>query len=243
MPEPVDEPPGTPAARRSRWQFGLRAMLAVTALVAVWTAHLNNLREIRRLEGRIDAVRPLVRELEVPEPTRFAFVKLDALWYDDNRWDLHVPDGSFRVCLATRGIERAGFPADFRWHPLPFGRHAMELRQSSDADVRRISVLVDGSPLVEAVEPKEWSPTAGTSTSEMDRGDFVPGSRDRRRFAFRRRFLMPKGQGSSAEPDEPGDGILLWVDRYDPEAPGPGGDSSKTPTGRAASPSPTSYLE
>lgn len=243
MPEPVDEPPGAPAGRRSRWQFGLRAMLTLTALVAVWTAHVNNVREIHSLEGRIDALRPLVRDLDIPDPSFFAFVKLDALWFDDNRWDLYVPDGPFRVCLATRGIEWAGFPADFRWRPLSPGRHTMELRQSGDADAPRISVLVDGSPLMEAVETKDWSPNADTSTSEMSQGNAASWGRERCMFSFRRRFLVPQGDGSSAAPAGPGNGTLLWIERYDPDAPGPGGDSSKTPTGRAASPSPTSYLE
>lgn len=240
VPGPVEGAPNATAARRSRWQFGLRSMLAATALVAVWTAHVNNRRVIRDLEGRIESIRHLARELEVTDPARFASVKLDALWYDENRWDLHVPDGSFRVCLATRGIEQNEFPADFRWRPLPPGRRSMELKQSSDADGQRISVLVDGSPLVEAVEPKEWLPSAGTSTNEMNEGKADPSKPDRRPLVFRRRFMVPKGQGSSAAPDGPGGGILMWIERYDPEAPGPGGDSSKTPTGRDASPSPTS---
>ena len=244
MPEPVPGPvegaPGSPAARRSRWQFGVRSMLAVTALVAVWTAHVHNLREIRRLEGRIEVLRPLVHELEVTSPARFASVKLDPHWYDENRWDLYVPDGSFRVCLATRGIEAAGFPADSLRRPLPAGQHTLELRPSSDGDVRRVAVLVDGAPLLEVVEPKGDALTSGSSTSETSSGDAAASEPDRRPLVFRRRFLVPRGGGASAEPDGPGDGVLMWIERYDPAAPEPGGDSSKTPTGRDASPSPTS---
>lgn len=242
MPESVDESP-TPVVRRSRWQFGLRAMFVLTALVAVWTAHFGNLREIGRLQGRIDSISPLVPELVVADPAQFAFVKLEPLWSDDNRWDLHVPPGSYRIGLATRGIEQAGFPPAVRWAPLPTGRHVMELKQSEEADGRRISVLVDGSPLVEAEETKEWSTGPGFSTSEAAGEGNGPAGEARPHFTFRRRFMVPRDDRTSAPPDGPGDGLLFWIERYEPAAGEPGGDSSKMPTGREALPSSTPDFE
>lgn len=246
MPKPVDEPLGVPAARRSRWQFGLRAMLAVTALVAVWTAHVNNLREIHRLEGRIESLVLLVPELVVVDPSRFALVRLEDRWYDEHRWELFIPEGRFVLKLATRGVGQTTFPADHRSASIPSGRHLLELRQSESGDGRRIDVLVDGSPLLQAVEPADWSPRVGWSSSGMGDGRSEPRRTDEPLILLHVRFheRIEDASGWLARPPaNPCNGIMIWIERAGEGPHEPGGDSSKTPTGRAASPSPTSYLE
>jgi hypothetical protein len=104
-------------ASRARWQMGIRTLILSTALVAVWmSVHLDRGR-IAALESRIAAMRPMARELIVDDPTRIAVVRKDELWYDDNRWEISLPEGEYRVGVATRDVDHLGWPRRRRRPP------------------------------------------------------------------------------------------------------------------------------
>lgn len=125
MPDSPDTPPAR--AGRSHWQLGLRGMILFTAVCAVWMTVLLNRRHNALLEARIATMRPLARELVVEDPAKVAVVKLDELWDDDHRWDLYLPPGRYRLCLATRQIVDQGLAPVVASQPIGPGRHLIGL--------------------------------------------------------------------------------------------------------------------
>ena len=105
-------------ARPSRWQFGLRTVFLLMAAIAVWMTYFINRRENALLEQRIKAMVPLAHELVIDDPGRVAVVKLDEKWYDENRWEIYLPPGAYRLCLATRGINDSGLAQVMKTAPI-----------------------------------------------------------------------------------------------------------------------------
>jgi hypothetical protein len=191
-------------------------LLIVTS--ASWMAVAVNRRDIAAFEARIKQTAPLARELVVDDARQVAVVKTDELWYDDNEWDLYLPAGAYRLCLATRGVDSNGFPGEPKRVPLAAGRHRIRLDQRSDQPAYVIAALCDGAEVLRLQEPNEWDAGSGsegggrfsTSTQSDPRQPVV---------LMRRRFFGPRdANGRSSAPAGPTNGILLWIE----PAPGPG---------------------
>jgi len=223
--EPSNRPPdpgaGDPAVGphgRRRWQVGLRTMFLLTAAIAAWITVFINRRENAALESRIAAIRPLARELVVDDAQRIAVVKLEELWMDENRWDIYLPDGTYRLCVATRGIDDEGLVPAVKSAPVAAGRHRVVLDQTLDGEARRIVVTWDGAKLLEVVEPKAWDPGTGSSGGgDYSRSTQLPD--DKPAVLFRRRFSRPDAKGQVSSPVGPTDGLLLWIERTGPTRP------------------------
>src|SRR4051794_38656497 len=121
-----------------RWQVGLRTLFLFMAAIAVWMTAIINRQQSTRLETRIRAMRPLAHELLVDDANKIAVVRMDELWMDDNRWDLHLPPGSYRLGLATRKVEGNGLPIAKKFATIPSGRHRLALEQRQDGDLWHI---------------------------------------------------------------------------------------------------------
>ena len=226
MSEPSNPPhePGAadPAVRRPGrkcWQVGLRTMFLITAAIAVWITFFINRRENAVLESRIAAMRPLARELVIDDAKKIAVVKLEEHWMDENRWEIYLPDGTYRLCMATRDIDEAGLAPAVKSAPVAAGRHRVELEQTLDNEVRRIAVAWDGTKRREAVEPKGWDPGRGSSGG----GQYAVSTQlpaDRPAVLFRRKFwALPDAKGRMLTPAGPSEGILLWIERTGPSTP------------------------
>lgn len=218
----TEAPAIPPAHRRARWQFGLRSLVLLTAAVAVWLTYALERRRIADLSTRIASLRALAHDLVVDDPGKIAVVKREELWYDENRWDIHLPAGCrYRLCLATRGIADQGFPTPAASAPISPGRHIVAVDQVRDGDGWRITAACDGKSVLTIAEPKEWDPGTGASISsdyqvsqQIDPGESV--------VLFRRRFKGPRNpQGSSTLPQGPTSGVMLWIEPYVPTAAGP----------------------
>jgi hypothetical protein len=216
---PPGPPPATPAflpaPRRGRWQVGLRTVLLLTAAVAVWLTYALERRRSADLTTRIAVLSPLARELVVDDPGRIAVVQREPLWYDENRWDVHLPASRrYRLCLATRGIAMGLYPPVAASAPLTAGRHVIALDQVQDSDGWRVDGECDGTRLVSVREPKGWNP--GSRPTGGDYYDYpasvqlppLPGV-----ILFHRRSMEPRDdQGRPAVPDGPTDGVMLWIE-------------------------------
>lgn len=201
-----------PPARRSQWQFSLRLILLLMAAVGVWTAEIANRRAMGPLQQRIKAMRPLARELTITDPEKIAVVKCEELWYDDNEWEIYLPDGEYRLALATRevGQQDVVLPP-YQSAPLPAGKFRLSLLQEKTATGWRVDVLKDGALLLTAEEPAEWYPAHGSSGG----GQFSLAEQLPPNFPvvlFRRRFSRPVSATTSQTPAGPCEGVLLWIE-------------------------------
>lgn len=211
---PGDAGNSTAAARppgRRWWQVGLRTLLLLTAALAVWMAFFINRRQNAVLEARIGAMVPLAHELIVGDEKKIAVVKLEEYWYDENRWDLYLPRGRYRLCLATRDLTDAGLPPALRSVPIAAGLHHLALEQWQDQDAWRITVTGDGAEKLSVVEPKEWNPGRGsTGGGQYPVSEQLPP--DKPAVLFRRRFMREDCKGRMTTPSGPSEGILLWIE-------------------------------
>lgn len=222
---PRPAPPSAPP--RGRWQVGLRTVVLLTATVAVWLTYALERRRITDLTTQIAALSRLARELVVDDPEKIAVVKQEELWYDHNRWDLHVPPGRrFRLCLATRAIEQDAFPKPAACAPLVSGRRVVALEQLRDGSAWRVDATSDGTRLMSVAEAKAWDPGTGSDggghfeVSEQ----FAGGQRV---VLFRRRFMGPRdANGRASTPTGPTAGVMLWIEP-DPGAAVPSGARSQ----------------
>jgi hypothetical protein len=211
--EPAD--PITTVGRRARrrWQVGLRTLVLLLAVFAVWMAYFINRRQNARLEARIKTMIPLAHELIIEDPKQVAAVRLEAHWFDENRWDLYLPAGRYRVCLATRDIGEMGLAPATRSVPIAAGRHRLALEQHKDKDVWRLAVTCDDAPALSVEEPKAWNPDRGSSSEgHFDLSEQAPA--DKPVVLFRRRFMKPDANGSwsTSTSTGPSEGLLLWIE-------------------------------
>jgi hypothetical protein len=189
----------------------MRSVVLAIALIGVWLGVFINRRENARLESRLKTMLPLVRELVIEDPAKIAVVKLEEMWYDENHWDIWLPPGSYRVCVATRAIDDMGFPADFRTAMIAAGRHRVALEAQREKEQWRVVVTADRNELLAVEEPKEWDPGNGSSGGSAF-AECMHLDPSKPLVLFRRRFSRG-ANGSYSTPSGPTEGILLWIER------------------------------
>jgi hypothetical protein len=173
-------------------------------------------RESARLQNDITAMQGLARKLLVNDPQQFAIVSKPENWYDDSRWDVHLPEGNQYVLkLVTREIGDTGFPMAAWQQPVSAGRHEVSLvvDKGNKDTPPRITMLVDGRPLIEATEDQEWASATGSSGSgTVDRSQQSPVGKPLLLKRTRHMIRRPDGT-SSLNMDEMASGILLWIEQ------------------------------
>lgn len=202
--------PRAPATPPARWQVGLRTIFLLIAAIAVWMTVLINGRRNASLEAAIARMRPLARELIVEDPSRIVVVKLEELWLDENRWEVYLPQGEYRLCLATRNVEPDGITRAVTSARLEKGRHRLALDLHPEAGGWRVAVTVDGAERLSVEEPKEWNPGRGSTGGSEGQ---TPSAAEKPVVLFRSRFSRPDGRGGASAPVGPAEGILLWIER------------------------------
>jgi hypothetical protein len=198
-------------ARRGRFQVGLRVLFLVTAAIAVWIAVFINRAENVRLTAKIERLRPLARDLEVDDPLKFAVVRLDDLWNDEQRWDVHLPPGKYRVCLAARDVDKDGFPEAFWSAPIDPGRHRLVMQLETDKSGTRVRVTGDGASLLTFGETKDWAGSGWVSKDDFSTSAQRPV--DQPLVLHRRRLTRSDASGRSVMQVGPTEGLLLWIER------------------------------
>ncbi|MHC5540008.1 hypothetical protein ACYOEI_17455 [Singulisphaera rosea] len=224
--------------RRAGWKVNLRTLFLLVAAIAVWMTVVINRRHNETLEARIAVMRPMVRELEIDDPAKIALVSLEPRWYDDHQWEVYLPDGSYRVALATRGVGEEGLAPVKASAKIGPGRHriSLELKESKVKAAWVVDADWDGVEQLTAEEPKEWNSDRGSSGGG---DDSLEGAR--LAVLFRRRFVHHKGDGVWSTPEGPSEGILLWIERIDqpdatPEVRAPELTKPASPTTKSGSP-------
>jgi hypothetical protein len=210
----LEDTPGTvavPPRRSGRWQVGIRSLFLLMAVVAVWLAVVINCQQSAYLEDRIRVMQPIARELIVDDPSKVAVVRLDDLWMDENRWDVHLPPGNYRLCVATRKVGYDGLAPMVESAPIAPGRHRLGLEIRQKGENWRIRVTSDGAELRVIEETSDWA-----SSSSMGGGDYSTSTQlpaGEPVILYRRRYLQDgPAEIGSREPDGPTEGLLMWIE-------------------------------
>jgi hypothetical protein len=197
--------------RPGRWQVGLRTLFLLMAVVAVFLAVVINRRRSTELESRIRVMQPLARELIVDDPGKIAVVRLNDLWMDEDRWDIHLPPGNYRLCVATRGVDQKGFAPVVRSAPIAPGRHRLGMVLRRKGENWQIPVTSDGSELLTVEETKDWA-----RSSSMGGGDFSTSTQfpaDQPNILYHRRYMLDGPTGiDSTMPEGPTEGLMIWIE-------------------------------
>ena len=208
-----------PVRARSFRQVSLRTLLLLTAAVGVWIAHAKNRYDIDHFAQQIEAMQPMARELIVQDPTQISVVKQEERWYDQNDWKLYLPEGKYKLSLATRDITENKLTAPAKTVSLPAGTHHVVLEQKRHkAEGWKISVLVNEKEVLRLDEPADWDPGHGSSGGgQYSRcTELLPTEPV---VLFRRRFTVKTPTGGYSAPTEPCNGLLLWIEPSDSETP------------------------
>jgi hypothetical protein len=197
---------------RKRWQIGLRTLFLLIVTIAVWITFFINRTQNQALDARIKMLIPLSHELIVNDPAQIAIVKCEEKWFDENHWEIHLPQGRYRLCLATRAIDDDGLAPVGKSVPIPSGRHDVSVEQWRNEDGWRVIVYWDGSELMALEEPKEWNPGFGsTGGGRYSLSEQIPS--DQPAILFRRRFARAANTGGPNPPMGRVDGLLMWIER------------------------------
>jgi hypothetical protein len=203
-PPPADRP------IKSRWQVGIRTLFLLICAVAAWLGLMTNRERTRTLQARLDVTRSLVRELEVDDPGQIAVVKKPDEWIDDGRWDIYLPPGSYRICMATRQVGSDGFPSAMKWAPIRPGRHRLALEERMGENSWKGVLICDESEHLMIEEPKTF-PGDHTSTSEeISVSDQFPANLPV--VLSRRQFSNSSAGGGSVAPTAVSDGLMIWIE-------------------------------
>lgn len=187
-------------------------MFLLTAVVAVWVPYFQLQKKIGLTEQKIDTMRKMARELIVSDTNKIAVVKKMEKWYDENRWDIYLPDGEYKILLATQNIDHMGFAPVVAEAAVRGGRHVIELLHDKGDKSNDISVLFDDLAIIEVRESPDWDKGYGSSGGGLF-ANCEQLSTDEPVVLFRRRWhykLTPNSTGPKKGPTE---GLLLWIER------------------------------
>ena len=194
-------------------QVSLRTFLLLTAAVAVWIAHAKNRHDNEHVATQIKSLRPMARELMIEDPSLITVVKKEERWYDQNDWSVYLPEGSYRLCLATRDVAEGGLAPVSESISLSQGTHDIVLEQKRLEDKSwRTVVLLNGAEVLRVEEPANWNSGHGsTGGGQFSTSTQLPVNEPV--MLFRRRFSVKTATGSHNTPKGPANGTLLWIER------------------------------
>ena len=206
---------------RRRWQIGMRTLFLVLAAIGVWMAYFINRSRSAALLARIAVLAPLAHELIVADAGKIAAVKLEEHWMDDNNWEVYLPAGRYRLCLATRAIGTKELASPVKSVPIEGGRHRVGLELELQKSVWRVAVSLDGVQTLGAEEPQQWKGPSSHSSGPSAVTEQFPVEKPA--VLLRLRFLRPRAD-VAYDPAAPTEGILLWIEA-DRRIDRPGGPS------------------
>jgi hypothetical protein len=200
-----------PAARpiKGRWQVGLRTLFLLIFAVAAWLGVMRNREKTRDMESRLDVLRSLARELEVDDPGRIAVVKKLDQWMDEDRWEIYLPPGSYRICMATRQVGTSGLPPVMKLAPIAPGRHRLALDQRTEKTSWKGVLSCDGAERLTIEEPKEFPGDSASSSNDITTSQQLPTGE---RVVLARRQFSNSSNGATINPSAPSDGLMVWIE-------------------------------
>jgi len=202
-----------PIARR-RPQVGLRTTILVVALAALVMSIVADRRRMVDLAPKINALRPMIREFEVDDPTQITVRCVRDYWFHENRWDVYLPEGrNYRLCAAGRAVEDQKQTKPERTMPIASGRQVVDLKEVRDLKHREWIVGVGSGRFTFEEDRERQSPGGSRGGNKFGVLTQVPA--DQPLFLYSRIY---QGADRSKTPTGPTDGFLLWIEP-DPSRP------------------------
>lgn len=199
------------ATRAIRWRWSLQTFLLALTVVAVWIAFWQTRRENQRLADRIRGMQEIARGLAVADPAQFAVHHQPGTWGDDSQWHVYLPpEFHHTLCLATDGIDSAGFPENAERVEISSGRHHLQLQLHFHDAAQQWLVRVSGDGAVHFRKelPASWWDGRMHSQTGITRSESWPTSQPL--VLARRRFHEVASSGEQSS--EVTKGILLWIE-------------------------------
>ena len=217
-------PRASESKRRGKFlQWNIATLLLLTAVVAVWTSYFRMKTDTKRMAAELESLARMARELIINDPAQYAVVERHEQWHGEDTWEVYLPEGDrYQVHLATReidgrnftvrGVKQENFPATSHIAELAAGKHVISLEKDFSKDDPSVRVLVDSQPLLEAFEMNDWKTTGGHSwAGSFNESKQLPTNKPLELIRIRFHKKLP--DGSSRAPDEPYNGVLLWIER------------------------------
>jgi hypothetical protein len=151
-------------------------------------------------------------KLIVADAKKIAVVKLDDEWIDESRWDIHLPNGPLRLCLATREIAENGLAPVVKSERITSGTHRLVLAARRDRNPWQATVLCDGRELIVWAASHDPKSNPGATTTSADVSQSKQLSPAGQVVLLRRRFHQADGNGGSCDISGPTNGVLLWIE-------------------------------
>jgi hypothetical protein len=137
---------------------------------------------------------------------------MEQYWFGENRWEIYLPDGAYRLCLATRGIDDTSLPGAAQSTRIGAGRHVVALQDRKLDNGWRVSVLCDDKEVLTVDEPTDWNAGSGATSS----GQGSPSEQlapEQPVVLLRCRFMPPNAGDAMKAPEVAAEGMLLWIER------------------------------
>lgn len=217
MTEPAirsDGPAAAPAPaarlRKGRWQVGLRTLFLLICAVGAWLGVMMNRSRTEAMRSGLHVLRSFARELEVDDPAQIAVVQKLEQWMDEERWDLYLPPGSYRICMATRTIGASGLPPVMTSEAIGPGRHRLALDQRTEPSAWKAVLTCDGSERLTLEEPKTFPGNSASTADMISTSQQFPVNAPV--ILYHRQFWNSSGNGVSLAPTRSSDGLMLWIE-------------------------------
>lgn len=210
-----DQP--TPEKRLGMLQWNLQTQLLLTLAVAIWIGFVCYQQQNSDLMRKIAPLQQMAAERLTEDPYRISIVRLPDTWNKEELWEVHLPEGQYRMYLATRGINPTGLAVAREEAPISSGRRRIELRRTEDEGVWSVAVFVDDQIVIQATETSDWNPDAGFVEHGGCSNLCEQVSPNKPVILVHRRFPQRQIGGTySTSTENATNGLLLWIERVSP---------------------------
>jgi hypothetical protein len=199
---------------RRRWfQFGIGAVLVVTAIVALLLSNAVSLRRAHLAEQEVRTLRHEAGYLTIDDPTQIYVRSIPTNESMNWQWRLHLPDGfRFSICSCVGKIPLRGFDHYGSSTPLKPGlqRILVSIRRNYTGECEW-SVICDERSERSILSDAEvaWMPSKRFSIAQAGVDGDVH-SPPEKPFELLRLNDLDSTNGA-APAGSPGDGILVWL--------------------------------
>ena len=155
--------------QKNYWQWSTLTLLLLVAVSAAWFQYFRLRFDNENMRAAIQVMRGESKALVVMYTDRAAVVSAPLGWADEKKWNLALPTAeavanggtTYKLCLATSGLQMVSRPSEVTESSLPNGRHDVELRTVETKSGFDVRVLLDDQQVIKVSQPYVWRSDRG----------------------------------------------------------------------------------